>query len=143
MISCNPLNFNKKFNDELSTFTSTKGNDPLAETIWEYNTSEQFNKYLYFSNDTINLFYGMIWDNKLERYSDFFSAPYTLKNGVLYTNLIYKDWYTKEIYDIDIIKSENIFYMNANGEIFNFTEYSSEDIKDLYTLVIVTIQPWN
>ena len=56
---------------QLSEFVGTKASEPLEGTIWEHITGEQLNKYVLFEDGAFKLFYGMVWDDELERWSEY------------------------------------------------------------------------
>ena len=46
------------FQEELSSFLSTKASEPMEETLWKHVTGETFDRYILFKDGEIRLFYG-------------------------------------------------------------------------------------
>jgi hypothetical protein len=59
-LSCSKIELDQNSEE----FLATRGNEPLVGTIWEHQTGEEFNRYLYFTEDEANLFYGYVEDGE-------------------------------------------------------------------------------
>lgn len=141
IVSCHTIKV-ESFSKELSEFAVTKSSEPLNQTIWECE-AKVFNKYLYFTRDSVSLFYGTHAKGELQRWSDFFTAPYKIDDGYLVTNLNYKEWNEKEVNTINIVKSNDSYYMNIDGDIYTLTNYNPTDIEGFWMTINVDIVPWN
>ena len=143
LFACTPkTEVETTFNQELSVFASTKANEPLEGTIWEHETGDEFNKYIYFHDGKANFFYGKITDN-LERWSEFYSADYNLNDGEVTTKIVYPFWGQKELVNtITVIKAGKDFTIEANGEEYKLTRHPAEDIDGMWMIITVNIAPW-
>ena len=133
------------YSEELSTFLSTKAEAPLEETVWLSCDNDEFHKMLLFKDNTVNLFYGCIDNNEMQRWSDYYSAPYTIAEDGTYvvTDLTYPAFGKNEYSEsITIVKSENIFIIQTENDTFKFVGQYNSSLDERWILVYVTIPPW-
>ena len=77
---------------DLAEFLHTRSAEPLESTIWEHKTGDGYDKYLLFRGGEMSLFYGLVENDELQRWSEFYSAPYYYDGGALITYLSYPEW---------------------------------------------------
>lgn len=131
-------------NDEISEFLKTKSEEPLQCTVWECVTGGEYNKYLYFSQGEANFFWGIFENGEIERWSDFYSAPYELKDGKIWTDIYYPEYGKSEnMYQISVIKSEGAFKIVADDEEYHYIVCNLEDLEYQWIIITVNITPWS
>lgn len=131
------------FQEELSSFLSTKASEPLEETIWKHVTGETFDRYILFKDGEIRLFYGTIDDGELHRYSTFYSAPYTLDDYSVTTDLTYPIWESNECTErITIIKSGQQFDIHTENETYTYAGKYTVTLEERWMSFIATPVPW-
>lgn len=137
-LSCTPT-----LEQELSSFLSTRSDEPLNGTIWEHKTGEQYNRYLWFDKSDVSLFYGVYEDGELQRWSDFYTSPYLFNGNEVETALTYPQWGENEhAYSITIIRSGDDYTISAGGEIYTYYSPYTTDIEGQWTLIIASPMPW-
>lgn len=130
-------------NRSLSEFVGTRAEAPLESTIWEYNTGEEFNRYIVFKDEQASLFYGAIEDSSLHRYSEFYSAPYTFENNKLVTSIVYPLWGTDvKTESVSMIEAGDEFTLLIDGLVYKFLTTDISMIKDRWMIIYVGIRPW-
>ena len=136
-VACTP----QTMEQELSSFLATRASEPLKNTIWEHQTGEQYNRYLWFSEADVSLFYGLVEAGELQRWSDFYSAPYAIKDGIVVTSLSYplygKTEYTESA---SVVKGDG-FTIEMNGESYTYYGNDVDEIQGYYMFINVTIPP--
>lgn len=147
-ISCVESNSIKKadYHTELSTFLSTKATFPLEETVWMEESDNEFHKMLLFKDGNVSLFYGLIDNGEMQRWSDYYSAPYNLSNSASFitTELTYPIFGEKEFTEIlNIIKSDSEFFITTDTDTYKYVGNYSSDLEERWTLVYIGIEPWN
>ena len=136
-LSCTPT-----LEQELSSFLATRASEPLKGTIWEHQTGEQYNRYLYFSEADVSLFYGLTEDGELQRWSPFYSSPYALEDGVVTTSLSYPLWgHTEYTETATLIKGEG-FTIEMNGDTYEFYGPYTESIEGQWMWLFAGTTPW-
>lgn len=131
------------FQEELSAFLSTRADEPLNGTIWEHRTGEEYNRYLWFDSGTVRLFYGCEEDGGLHRYTDFWSAPYALVDGQLFTSLSYPLWgHTERNEMAEVIRSAGVFTLEVRGESYHYYGNDTQEIQDLWMVIFAHPVPW-
>lgn len=134
---------------ELSAFFGTRSNAPLEGTIWVTADESEFNRYIYFDDGRIYLYYGEIEDGVMCRWSELYSAPYTLFNGKILTCLSYPS-YGKTINTerLEIIRGDNNYTFTADGIPFTYVgDYATyaEDLQYQWMYIYANITrliPW-
>lgn len=131
-------------NDCIAECIGTKAEAPLEQTIWEYTTGERFNQYLYFDGNEVKFFYGCYdVEEGLLRYTDFYTAPYELSNGVIKTEITYPNYgETEHVNQIDVIVMDNLCQISIGDKVFEITNYNPADIYEQWVEIIVGIYPW-
>ena len=137
---------------ELSAFLSTRSEQPLKGTIWEHQTGEQYNRYLWFDDADVSLFYGVYealpasfgGKVELQRWSDFYTAPYLLWDGEVRTSLSYPLWGEREHTEgISIVKAGAGFTLSAGGDEYTYFGPYTEEIEGMWMVITVGINPWD
>lgn len=128
---------------ELAAFVGTRSDAPLEGTVWELRTGEDYNRYLLFREGEISLFYGIVEDGELQRWSDFYSAPYALGNGVIATSLSYPLWGQKEVTQTaGVIRKAGGFSLYLDGDCYEYYGPYTEDLEGMWMTITVNIAPW-
>lgn len=128
---------------DLAEFLHARSAGPLESTIWEHKTGEDYDKYLLFRGGEMSLFYGLTEGDELQRWSEFFSAPYYYDGGALITYLSYPEWGERvHTNEVEIIES-NGYTISAGGEEYTYYSPYTEDIEGQWTLIIAEPAPWN
>ena len=137
------LSCTQTLEQELSSFLATRSDEPLKGTIWEHNTGEQYNRYLFFDESDVSLFYGLVEDGELQRWSPFYSSPYALEDGVVTTSLSYPLWgHTEYTETADIIKGEG-FTIDLSGDLYEYYGSKVSEIEGQWMLIFAGITPWD
>lgn len=135
----------KPMNEKIANIIGTKSERPLDQTIWEFNTGEEFNQYLYFDVAEAKFFYGK-FDTKegLLRYTDFYSAAYELIDGKIQTNIEYPNYGdTEKVNNMDVIIVDNVCQITYDEQTFNLTQYDPADIQEQWVEFTIVIGPWS
>lgn len=128
---------------DLSEFLHTRSEEPLESTIWEHQTGGQYDKYLLFRGGEMSLFYGLVENDELQRWSEFYSAPYYYDGGLLFTYLSYPEWGERvRTNEVEIIES-NGYTIIAGGEDYTYYSPYTEDIEGQWMLITAVPKPWN
>ena len=131
-------------NDEISEFLKTKSEEPLQGTVWEYVTGGEYNKYIYFNDGEANFFWGQYNNGEIERWSDFYSASYELKDGKIWTDIYYPEYGKSEnLYQISVIKSEGAFKISSGEEEYHYIQCNLADLECQWIIITVNITPWS
>lgn len=129
---------------ELSGFLQTRADAPLEGTVWEHQTGEQYNRYVLFKDGEMSLFYGLVEAEGLHRYSDFFTAPYALKGGLIVTELSYPLWGHREVTEsVSVVKSKAAYTIDIDGEEYHYYGSYTESLEELWMTITVNIVPWS
>ena len=131
-------------NEEIAEFVGTRSVEtPLEGTIWEFNTGEKYNRYITFDDKTVSLFYGLVENGELQRWSDFYKSLYTLENGVINTNIEYPLWgvleYTRKT---NVIRKGDGLMIDVDGELFHFYGTNLDEIEGCWMIIHVYVTPW-
>ena len=128
----------------LHDFLSTRAEAPLESTIWQHDTGERYDRFLYFHDAETSLFYGLIDDGEIQRWSDFYTAPYALENGRIVTSLTYPLW-GESIWteNVSVVSSVDAYSILVDDERYEFvgTDASSLDVMWM-TITVNIINPW-
>lgn len=128
---------------ELSGFLQTRADAPLEGTVWEHQTGEKYNRYVSFRNGEMSLFYGLVAEEGLQRYSDFYSSPYALKGGLIITELSYPLWGHREVTEsVSVVKSKSAYHIDIDGEDYTYYGPWTNDLEELWMTITVNIAPW-
>lgn len=131
------------FQEELSSFLSTKASEPLEETLWRHVTGETYDRYILFKAGEIRLFYGKLEDDEIQRWSEFYSAPYTLGEYSVTTDLSYPVYGTNECTErITIIKSGQQFDIHTENETYTYAGKYTDTLEGMWMTIIATPVPW-
>lgn len=133
------------YHKPLAGFLSTRASDPLDGTVWMADSDEEFHRMLLFSDGCVNLFYGLIENGEMQRWSEYYSAPYALSNDatVVTTNLVYPIFGTHECAELlMVMKSEDMFTIITDLDTFDYIGHYNASLDERWTLVYTTIQPW-
>lgn len=137
-LSCTPT-----LEQELSSFLSTRSSEPLKNTIWEHNTGEQYNRYLYFSEADVSLFYGLVEGGELQRWSPFYTSPYVLWGGEVRTSLTYPLWgYDEHTQSASLIRGDG-FTIDLDGDLYEYYGSKVNEIEGQWMLIIASPMPWD
>ena len=129
--------------EQIAEFLSTRSTAPLEGTIWEHVTGEDYNRYIVFDGNA-KLFYGLVEDGELQRWSDFYEAPYELIGGVVVTSIEYPVWGFKEVTGrVQVIKAEDAFIINVNGDQYHYYGNNLDEIEGQWMIITVNITPWS
>lgn len=131
------------FEEQVAEFLSTRATAPLEGTIWEHNTGEDYNRYIVFDGNA-KLFYGLVENNELQRWSDFYEAPYEFVDGFVITDIEYPIWGHKELTEnAQVIKAEEGYVINVDGDEYTYYGNDLKEIEGQWMILIVTITPWS
>lgn len=129
---------------ELSEFLQTRADALLEGTVWEHQTGEKYNRYVSFRNGEMSLFYGLEAEEGLQRWSDFYSAPYALKGGLIVTELSYPLWGHREVTEsVSVVKSKSAYHIDIDGEDYTYYGPYTESLEELWMTITVNIAPWS
>lgn len=130
--------------DGFAAFLGTRADAPLESTIWEHQTGEKYNEYIVFQNDLASVFFGLNDGTEIQRWSQFFTAPYAFENGQIRTNVVYR-YCGQYVADgnFDVIRVESAYEISANGKVFKFVGTDTQQLADMWMMITVTIQPWD
>ncbi|MBR6270158.1 MAG: hypothetical protein IKR30_06290 [Bacteroidales bacterium] len=127
----------------LASFLDTRADAPLEGTVWEHQTGEKYNRYVSFRNGEMSLFYGLEAEEGLQRWSDFFTAPYALEGGLIVTELSYPLWGHREVTEsVSVVKSKGAYTIDIDREEYTYYGPYTEDLEDLWMSITVNIVPW-
>ena len=125
---------------DLSGFLQTRSDAPLEGTVWEHNTGEQYNRYVTFRDGEMSLFYGLVEQDGLQRWSDFYSSTYALKGGLIVTSLEYPLWGHREVTEsVSVVKKQSSYTIDIDGEDYTYYGPWTDDLNDQWMTIIVTI----
>ena len=128
---------------DLSGFLQTRADAPLEGTVWEHQTGEQYNRYVTFRNGEMSLFYGRIDPEGLHRYSDWYTAPYALKGGLIITELTYPLWGHREVTEsVSVVKQKASYTIDLDGDAYTYYGPWSDDLNEQWMTITVNIVPW-
>ena len=137
-LACTP----QTMEQELSSFLATRSDEPLKGTIWEHQTGEDYNRYLYFSEADVSLFYGLVDEGELQRWSPFYSASYVLWDGEIRTSLTYPLWGQEEhTQSASLIKGEG-FTIDLGGDTYTYYGSKVNEIEGQWMWLYAGIGPW-
>ena len=136
-LACTP----KTLEQELSTFLATRSDEPLKGTIWEHQSGEQYNRYLWFSEADVSLFYGLVEDGELQRWSPFYTSPYLFSGNWVEVALAYPLWgHTEYTKTADIIKGEG-FTIDLSGDTYEYYGPYTESIEGQWMFIFAGVAP--
>ena len=128
---------------KLSNLIGTKASSPLEDTIWEYNTGEKFNQYLWFHGNDVNLFYGLFEDGEIRRYSDFYSSSYKLDGDKVTASVSYPRNGKKEITEtLSLIFVKDMYELNVDGASYKYVSSDPSSLAVQWMYIYVNIAPW-
>ena len=128
--------------DPIVEFLGTRANAPLENTVWGHETGEKYNMYLLFQDGLASLFYGL-YDGKIQRWSPFYSAPYSYANGKLNTRIIYPYYDTEiEAGIFTIIPTASEYEIDVDGDLYRFITTDTAGLEWENMTINVTIAPW-
>ena len=129
---------------ELATFVGTKADAPLNGTVWHHATGQDFDKLVWFSDNEMRLFYGLIDAGEIQRWSDFYMSPYGLANGVIEVSLSYPNYgQTENVNTASIVSAAGQYGIDIDGEIYAFVGTDASDFdREQWIEIIVGIAPW-
>ncbi|MBO4924823.1 MAG: hypothetical protein J5382_11985 [Bacteroidales bacterium] len=131
------------FNSDLSAFLQTRSDAPLEGTIWQHRTGDAFDRFILFENGQVSLFYGLDDPKGLQRWSDFYTAPYTLWNGTIDTALEYPLWGEKTLTQkASVVRSLGSFTIDLDGDTYVFYGDDVSGLDEMWMTITVTITPW-
>ena len=127
----------------LSAFLSTKSTQPLENTVWKAPTGETYDHFLLFREDQVKFFYGLEEEGELQKWSPFYSAPYTLEQDGIHTDLTYP-YFNQTIHNnhIGLIQSQGAFTIKTQDDVYTFHSMYTEDLEYTWILVSAPITPW-
>jgi len=127
----------------LSAFLSTKSTQPLENTVWKAPTGETYDHFLLFREGQVKFFYGLEEEGELQKWSPFYSAPYTLEQDGIHTDLSYP-YFNHTIYNnhIGLIQSQGAFTIKTQDDVYTFHSMYTEDLEYTWVLVYAPITPW-
>ena len=139
------------FEEELSSFLSTRALEPLENTIWEHQTGEEYNRYILFQEGEASLFYGFYGalpkalggNVELQRWSDFYSSPYFFVDGKVITSIEYPLW--GEIIPTEkaeIVKAGEGYTLCVNEDIYTYFGPYTDTIEGMWMIIHVGVNPW-
>ena len=141
MFSCNMID--KTFNEELALFVGTRSSEPLEQTVWQHKTDEEHDRFIYFKDGEINLFYGCIENEEIHRYSDYYSSSYKYTNGYVVTNLEYPLWGKRELTEkTTVVRYNSEFILYLDDDYYEFVITNPSTLDDLWMTITVNITPW-
>jgi len=140
-------------NDEIANIIGTRSSEPLEGTIWEHQTGDEYNQYIWFNDGQANFFYGKfgpemrdngVIEDQLQRWSDFYSAPYTFDDGVVIADISYPEWgKTEKTENMKVFVVENSCTLNVNGKEFKYFSSDASDIdEEMWMIINIGIVPW-
>lgn len=135
----------ENYREELSFFLSTRAFDPLDKTVWMADSDEEFHRMLLFSDGCVNLFYGLIENDEMQRWSDYFSAPYVLSDdgSMVTTELVYPVYGKRELSEgLTVVMCEDCFTIVAGQDTYEYVGGYTTDLDERWTLVFTVIEPW-
>ena len=132
-----------KFNSDLSAFVGTRSDAPLEGTIWQHRTGDAFDRFIWFENGQVSLFYGLDDPEGLQRWSDFYSAPYALQKGTIDTSLEFPLWGERaKTQKASVIRSLGSFTIDMDGDAYVFYGNDATGLDEMWMSITVTIKPW-
>lgn len=138
-LACTP----QTLEQELSSFLSTRSSEPLKGTIWEHQTGEQYNRYLFFDEADVSLFYGLVEDGELQRWSPFYTSSYVLWDGEVRTSLTYPLWGQEEhTQSASLIRGDG-FTIDLDGDTYTYYGSKVNEIEGQWMLIIASPMPWD
>ena len=135
----------ESIDSEIAAFFGTRSGSPLEDTVWEYSTGEEFNQYILFQDGQISFFYGRVEDGELHRWSEFFTAPYELRNGRIYTSLSYRRYgETEHTQKASVARMDGGFSLYLDDAHYTFFGPYAESLEWQWMTITVTIEsfPW-
>ena len=132
------------FDEGLASFLGTRSDAPLEGTVWEHQTGEKYNRYVSLRNGEMSVFYRSMFQDTLCRYSDFFTAPYALKGGLIITDLSYPLWGHKEVTEsVSVFEYKSWYTIGLDGEDYHYYGPYTKDLEELWMSITVNIVPWD
>lgn len=138
--------------EEFALYAGTTAEAPLEGTVWACDTGEEYDRFIWFSEGTANLFYGYYdylpksfgGNYELQRWSDFYEAPYATDKDVITTNLKYPLWgETICTQEITVMKRESEFTIQAGKDIYTYDSKDPTTIESMWMIIYVdTPTPW-
>ena len=128
---------------DLAVFVGTRADAPLEGTVWECRTGEKFNRYPLFQDGEVSLFYGLVDTGELQRWSDFYPAPYTLHNGHIDAVLSYPLYGERILTESASVQAvAGAYEILAGKDIYHYYGPYTESLEDLWMSITVNIVPW-
>lgn len=127
----------------LASFVGTRADAPLEGTIWECQSGEEYNRYLLFQDGEVSLFYGLIEDGELHRYSDFYPAPYTLHKGHIDATLSYPLYGERILTESGSVQAvADAYEISLGKDVYHYFGPYTEGLEELWMTITVNIVPW-
>ena len=133
------------YHEPLAGFLSTRSSDPLEGTVWMAASQDEFRRMLLFQDGAVRLFYGLIDGMEMQRWSDYYSAPYSLSDDATFvtTELVYPIFGEKELTErVTVVAADEGYCLVTELDTYEFVGGYSHDLDERWTLVFTTIQPW-
>ena len=128
----------------LASFLGTRADAPLEGTVWQYDAPGDYDRFLVFRDGTVSLFYGLVEDDAIQRWSDFYGAAYSLKDGEIVTKLEFPLWGEKEkTQKASVVKSAGSYTIDLDGDLYEICRADASDLDALWMTITVNILPWD
>lgn len=129
---------------DLSGFLQTRADAPLEGTVWQYDSPGDYDRFLLFRDGTVSLFYGLVEDGVIQRWSGFYGAAYDLRDGQIVTALEYPLWGEKEKTEkASVVKSAGAWTIDLDGDLYEICRADDSDLDALWMKITATIAPWD
>ena len=133
------------YHAELAGFLSTRAAAPLEGTVWMAVSTDEFHRMLLFKDGSVHLFYGLIENGEMQRWSEYYSAPYELSESatMAFTELVYPIFGERECTEtLTVVQSEDMFTIVTDLDVYEYVGEYSSDLDDRWVLFTITIRPW-
>ena len=128
----------------LAAFLGTRADAPLEQTVWHHATGQDYDKYVWFQDGEMRLFYGLQDQDGIQRWSEFFTAPYGLENGLIAVSLTYPNYGSRlETNTASVVRAASAYEIDIDGERYVFAGTDASTFaEDMWMTITVNIVPW-
>lgn len=129
--------------DDFAAFALTRSDAAFEQSVWQHDTGEQFNIYLYFHGSTVSMFYGKVSEeNGLERWSEFYDGSFSYNKDGIDINLSYPNYGDiVSVNDIDFLKAADDDYTLADkaGHTYTYFGQYTDELESLWESLTIRV----
>lgn len=141
ILSCTKQEPQTTILDDFAAFALTRSDAAFDNSVWQHDTGEQFNIYLYFHDSTVSMFYGKVKDGELQRWSDYFDGTFSYVKDGIEISLSYPNYGDiVSVNYIDFLKADNCYTLTDNhGHTYTYYGQYTDNLEDLWESLTVQV----